>query len=109
MYCCVRTASNSCFYDLLCDIYGYLSASQDPEDLERPLIEIEKMLQSSAQTEQTMRGEGNQIVSININNGSGSFLMRDEANEEQGHHKKSQNNSIITVPKLELSILSKPL
>jgi hypothetical protein len=56
-----------------------------------------------------MRGEGNQIVSININNGAGSFFMRDEANEEQGHHKKSNNNSIITVPKLELSILSKPL
>jgi hypothetical protein len=67
------------------------------------------MLKSSSQTEQTMRGEGNQIVSININNGAGSFFMRDEANEEQGHHKKSNNNSIITVPKLELSILSKPL
>jgi hypothetical protein len=77
LYCCVRTASNSCFYDHLCDIYGYLSGSQDQEDLERPLNEIEKMLQSSLQTEQTMRGEGNQIVSININNGSGSFFMRD--------------------------------
>jgi hypothetical protein len=59
LYCCVRTASNSHFYDLLCDIYGYLSASQDPEDLERPLNEIEKMLQSSGQTEQTNRDEGN--------------------------------------------------
>lgn len=56
-----------------------------------------------------MRGEGHQIVSININNGSGSFFMRDEANEEQGLNKKSYNNSVITVPKLELSNIAKIL
>ena len=35
--------------------------------------------------------------------------MRDEANEEQGHHKKSNNNSTINIPMLELSNLQKPI
>ncbi len=76
-------------------------------DLDRPLQEIEKMLLSVQPSEQTTRGEGHQIVSININNGSGSFFMRDEPNEEQGLNKKSNNNSVINVPKLELNNIAK--
>jgi hypothetical protein len=35
--------------------------------------------------------------------------MRDEANEERGYHKKSNNNSTINIPMLELSNLQKPI